>query len=299
MNLFCMPGASSLADHIVLEWSGAEYETVRMDRCSLKGEDYLALNPSGSVPLLVDGDFALTENVAILVYLAELHPHARLLGDGSLRSRAEVMRWLGFLNSDVHKAFRPIFYPERYLQGGEFAQHLAATARGHVRDYLQRLDAQLEGREWLTGERSVADAYLFVMLRWAIGTKVGLQGFANLSRFVRRLHDDEGVHAALAMEEGLAPRRDSPPVPSEVLRRIEARLHADGSATLTAEVVGTVEYREGDGPALELRRGLVEVDVTRLDTVLSWVDENYRGEAAMPLPIFMRYVGDGAIRLAA
>lgn len=299
MNLFYMPGASSLAVHIVLEWSGAPYETVRMDRRSIKAEDYLALNPSGGVPLLVDGDFVLSENVAILVYLAELHPHARLLGDGSLRSRAEVMRWLGFLSSDVHKAFRPIFYPERYLPGGEFAQRLGAMARGHVRDHLRRLDAQLEGREWLTGERSIADAYLFVILRWAIGTKIELQGFANLSRFVRCLHEDEGVHAALAMEEGLAARPDSPPDPNEVLGRIEAKLHADGSATLTAEVVGTVEYREGDGPALELRRGLFEVGVTRMDTVLSWVDENYRGEAAMPLPNFMRYVGDGAIRLAA
>jgi glutathione S-transferase len=299
MNLFYMPGASSLADHIVLEWSGAQYETVRMDRRSIKAEDYLALNPSGSVPLLVDGDFVLTENVAILVYLAELHPHARLLGDGSPRSRAEVMRWLGFLNSDVHKAFRPIFYPERYLQGGEFAQHLAETARGHIRDYLRRLDARIEGREWLTGERSIADAYLFVMLRWAIGTKVGLYGFANLSRFVRRLHDDEGVHAALAMEEGLAPRGDGRPDIGEVLRRVEARFGENGLATLMAEVVGTVEYREGEGPAFEVRRGLVEVELTRLDTVLSWVDENYRGEAAMPLPNFMRYVGDGAIRVDA
>jgi glutathione S-transferase len=299
MKLFYMPGASSLADHIVLEWSGARYEAIRMNRRSIRAEDFLALNPVGNVPLLVDGDFALTENVAILVYLAEMHPHAGLLGGGSIRSRAEVMRWLGFLNSDVHKAFRPIFYPERILQGSEFAQQLAATARGHVREYLQRLDAQLEGRDWLTGERSIADAYLFVMLRWAIGTKVGLQGLANLSRFVRRMHEDDGVHVALATEEGLGARRDSPPVPIEILRRFEAGLQADGVATLTAEIVGTVEYREGDGPALELRRGLVEVDVTRMDTVLSWFDENYRGEAAMPLPNFMRYVGDGAIRLAA
>lgn len=300
MKLFYMPGASSLAVHIVLEWSKVPYETVRMDRRSIKAEDYLALNPSGSVPLLVDGDFALTENVAILVYLAELHPHLQLLGDGSIRSRAEVMRWLGFLNSDVHKAFRPIFYPERYLPGSEFAQDLAEMARVHVREYLRRLDAQLEdGREWLTGERSIADAYLFVMLRWAIGAKVGLQGLANLSRFARRLHDDEGVHAALEMEEGLSPRQGKVPAPIEVLRQFEAMLRADGSATLTAEIVGTVEYREGDGPALELRRGLVGVDVMRMDSVLSWVDENYRGEAAMPLPNFMRYVSDGAIRLAA
>lgn len=268
-----------------------------MDRRSLKTPEYLALNPTGVVPLLVDGDFTLTENVAILGYLADLHPHLQLTGDGSPRSRAEVMRWLGFLNSDVHKAFRPIFYPERYLLDDSLAAQLATRARGHVREYLGRLDAQLTGREWLTGQRSIADAYHFVMLRWAIGTKVGLHGFGNLTAFVRRMHADEGVHAALVMEEGLAPRIERAHSAPGQLMRLNERIRDNLATTLSAEVVGLVEYSEGDGPALEVRRGLVEIEVARLDTVFSWQDENYRGQAAIPFQNFSHYVCDGALRL--
>ncbi|MNK45002.1 Glutathione S-transferase GST-4.5 [compost metagenome] len=297
MKLFYMPGASALADHIVLEWSGQPYETVRMDRHGIKTPEYLALNPTGTVPLLVDGDFTLTENVAILGYLADLHPQLQLAGDGSPRARAEVMRWLGFLNSDVHKAFRPIFFPERYLPDDGQAARLAATARSHVREYLARLDAQLAGRAWLTGQRSIADAYHFVMLRWAIGTKVGLHGLDHLTAFVRRMHADEGVHAALVMEEGLAPRTQHARSAPDQLMRLNERIRDNLATTLAAEVVGVVEYSEGDGPELEVRRGLVQVEVARMDTVFSWQDENYRAQAAIPFQNFSRYVSNGAIRL--
>lgn len=201
MKLYYFPGACSLADHIVLEWTGAPYETVRMTKASIKMPEYLAINEGGTVPLLVDGEFSLTENVAILGYLAELYPDAHLLGDGTPRGRAEVMRWLGFLNSDVHLAFKPIFLPARYLPDPALAGALANTARTRVREYLARLNARLEARDWLAGERSIADPYLFVMLRWAVRLEVGLDGFSNLSRFAERMHKDAGVHAAIAAEE--------------------------------------------------------------------------------------------------
>ncbi|HEY4343467.1 MAG TPA: glutathione S-transferase N-terminal domain-containing protein [Parvibaculum sp.] len=204
MKLYYFQGACSLADHIVLEWTGASYEAVRMTLQSIKKPDYLALNPGGTVPLLTDGDFSLTENAAILGYLADLHPEARLLGDGTLRGRADVMRWLAFLNSDVHMAFKPIFLPGRYLQDPAFAEELGDMAGGHVRTYLERLDAQLQGRDWLTGQRSVADPYLFVMLRWAIGKKIDMSGLENLSSFIERMDADAGVKAAIAAEEGPA-----------------------------------------------------------------------------------------------
>ncbi|MGH8174151.1 MAG: glutathione S-transferase N-terminal domain-containing protein, partial [Rhodanobacteraceae bacterium] len=92
MKLYYYPGACSLADHIVLEWIGTDYELIEMSRASVKSPEYLAINPAGSVPLLRHGDFLLTENVAILSYLADLFPKARLIGDGSARGRAEVMR---------------------------------------------------------------------------------------------------------------------------------------------------------------------------------------------------------------
>jgi glutathione S-transferase len=204
MRLYYYPGACSLSDHIVLEWIGAPYELVEMSRESVKSPAYLALNPSGAVPLLKHGDFLLTENVAILVYLAELHPQAQLIGDGTPRGRAEVLRWLAFINSDVHGAFKPLFSPLRYLPDEALSDRIADAARVRVRGFLELLDAQLEGRDWLTGERSIADPYLFVISRWAIGQGIGLRGLDNLSRFVERMHSDPGVLAALEIEEGRA-----------------------------------------------------------------------------------------------
>jgi len=205
MKLYYMPGACSLADLIVLEWTSTPYEAVRMTHETLKSPQYLALNPGGAVPLLQHDDLYLTENVAILGYVADLHPEARLLGDGTPRARAEVMRWLGFLNSDVHKAFGPIFTPARYLPHLGFAEQLASAARIRIRALLGRLDARLTGIDWLTGERSLADAYLFVITRWASGKKLGLSDFANLTRFAERMHDDAGVRGALAAEEAQSP----------------------------------------------------------------------------------------------
>lgn len=203
MKLYHMPGACSLADLIVLQWIGADHEPVRMSLDSIKSPDYLAINPGGTVPLLAHGDLSLTENVAILGYLADLYPEARLLGDGSPRARAEVMRWLGFLNSDVHKAFKPIFTPQRFLKDAAMAPVLADNARGHVREYLARLDGQLEGRDWLTGERSIADPYLFVLSRWSAAKKVDMQGLDNLTRFARMMDADAGVQAALDAERSM------------------------------------------------------------------------------------------------
>ncbi len=198
-----MPGACSLADLIVLQWAGAFHEPVRMSLESIKSPDYLAINPGGTVPLLEHGDFSLTENVAILGYVADLHPEARLLGDGTPVARAEVMRWLGFLNSDVHNAFKPIFVPARFLPDAAQAPALANAARIRIRGYLERLDATLEGRAWLTGERSIADPYLFVLCRWSVKKGVEMQGLENLARFSDRMHQDAGVRAALAAEAGV------------------------------------------------------------------------------------------------
>jgi glutathione S-transferase len=193
MKLYHMHGACSLADLIVLDWIGAPHETVTVTLESMKTPEYLAINPGGNVPLLVHGDFALTENVAILGYLADLYPAAGLAGDGSARSRAEVMRWLAFLNSDVHKAFKPLFSPSRFLDERDFDEELARHARHHIRSYLERIDAHLDGRDWLTGSRSIADPYLFVVLGWAAAKEVDLAGLDNLARFRERLADDAGV----------------------------------------------------------------------------------------------------------
>jgi glutathione S-transferase len=201
MKLYHMHGACSLADLIVLGWLDIPHETIPMTMDTIKTPEYLAINPGGTVPLLVHDNFSLTENVAILGYLADLHPAAGLAGDGSARGRAEVMRWLAFLNSDVHKAFKPLFSPSRFLDERDMDEELARNARRHIRAYLQRIDAQLDGRAWLTGSRSIADPYLFVVLRWARGMGVDLGGLHHLAAFADRLAEDPHVRQALLTED--------------------------------------------------------------------------------------------------
>jgi glutathione S-transferase len=111
------------------------------------------------------------------------------------------MRWLAFLNSDVHKAFKPLFAPERFLDERDLDEQLAANARRHVRTYLERLDGVLEDRDWLTGQRSIADPYLYVVLRWAHAKGVDMAGLDALAAFHDRMSRDPAVRDALRAEE--------------------------------------------------------------------------------------------------
>src|SRR3546814_340777 len=116
MKLYYSPGACSLADHIVLEWIGKPYEAIRVSRDDRKSPEFLRLNPAGAVPVLQDGDWVLTQNMAVLNFLADSFPEVGRGGDGTLRGRAEVNRWLAFVNSDVHPAFKPLFGTTAYLE---------------------------------------------------------------------------------------------------------------------------------------------------------------------------------------
>ncbi|MBV7501123.1 MULTISPECIES: glutathione binding-like protein [Achromobacter] len=201
MKLYYMPGACSLASHIVLEWIGKPYETHKLTREALKEPEFLRINPMGAVPALTDGDWTLTQNVSILEYLAEQAPESTLLGDGSARSRAEVRRWVGFINSDVHKTFSLLFGAQRYLKDEGAQKELAASASALLTKLFAQLDTQLAGKQYLAGAApSVADAYLYVVLRWAHAKEVDLTGLSNLSAFFERMQANAGVKAALQAE---------------------------------------------------------------------------------------------------
>ena len=136
----------------------------------------------------------------LLNYLADTYPEAALGGDGSPRGRAEVNRWLAFVNSEVHPTFKPIFRAERFIDGEREQEALRANAITRLCGYFERLDAQLAGKDWLTGSRSFADPYLFVVLRWAAAKGVDLSGLDQLARFQQRMLADAGVQAAMGKE---------------------------------------------------------------------------------------------------
>jgi glutathione S-transferase len=200
MKLYSSPGACSTADHIVLQWTGGPFEVEVVTREQRQSPEYLAINPAGAVPALRDGDYILTQNAAILGYIADTWPEAQLAGDGSAKQRAEANRWLAFVNSDLHPAFKPIFRPGRYI--ADEAQHDAMKEQCGklVRTLLEHADKQLEGRQWLAGFRSYADPYLFITLRWAANIGIDLNGLDNLAAFKQRMEADAGVQAALNAE---------------------------------------------------------------------------------------------------
>jgi len=200
MKLYTKPGACSLADHIALRWIGKPFDVQVMEAAGMKTPEYLKLNPAGAVPVLEVDGWALTQNAAILNFLADNFPESGLGGDGTPRSRAEINRWLAFLNADVHPAFHPIFGSTRYLGEDAMIEKSKDNARTKLRELFERLDAQLAGKDWLTGARSVADPYLFVTLRWARATRVDLSGLQNLESFFIRMRADAGVAAAMEVE---------------------------------------------------------------------------------------------------
>lgn len=203
MKLYSKPGACSTAVHIALQWAGGPFEVEILDGPAMKSPEFLAINPAGAVPALVDGDFVLTQNAAIMGYIADSRPAAALAGDGSARQRAEATRWLSFVNSDLHPAFKPIFAPARYI--GSEAQHDAVrtAARTLVRQLMEAADRRLAGNEWLAGFRSFADPYFYLTVRWAAVTGVDMSGLDHVAAFKERMDADPGVRAALAAE-GLA-----------------------------------------------------------------------------------------------
>jgi glutathione S-transferase len=200
MKLYSKPGACSTADHIALQWTGQPFEVELLDKDTMKAPAFLAINPAGAVPALVDGDFVLTQNAAIMGYIADSFPQAGLVGDGSPRQRAEAARWLSFVNSDVHPAFKPLFAPGGFIADETQFDALKATARKRVRSLMETADKQLADKPWLAGFRSVADPYFYITLRWAQGAKIDLSGLSNLAAYKTRMEADAGVQAALKAE---------------------------------------------------------------------------------------------------
>jgi len=201
VKLYYMAGACPLATHITLKWIGQPFEARKLSRDELKQPDFLALNPMGQVPVLVHDDLVLTQSAAILEYVAELHPEADLAGATPVE-RAETRRWLAFCNADLHRTFGILFAAPSFVADAEGQAELIANTRAKLEGIFKVADAQLSGKDWLTGKRSIADPYLYTLLRWARGKELDLAGCRNLQGFFERMSADKGVRSAL-QEQGL------------------------------------------------------------------------------------------------
>lgn len=201
MKLYYLKGACSLVPHIALEWVGKPYVAIEASREEIKKPEYLALNPQGSVPLLIDGDFVLSQNIAILSYLDTLNPEAKLFGSKTAQDKAKAMKWLAFCNADLHKAFGPLFHLPDYAKGNEeLTNSIRQAAAKQVLTLLTIANEHLSQHLYFGEQLSVADIYLYVELRWCKLLSLDYSPLAHLEPFYQRVSENPGVKAALAKQ---------------------------------------------------------------------------------------------------
>ncbi len=209
MKLYSMSGTCAVSVHIVLEWIGEPFTVEVMARGDNRADAFLAINPSGQVPALRLGDGrVLTEAAAILTYLADRYPQAALGAGNDPDSRYELTQLMSYLTGEVHVAFKPFFMPQRFLDDPEQFPALQAKALAVLAPMLEALEERLGASAFiLHGRRSVADAYLYVLLRWADNASAGLAAYPNLRRYRDSFERDPSVQRALAAQQ-MAPLGD-------------------------------------------------------------------------------------------
>ena len=215
LQLHYFPGNASLIPHIVLEELGVPFELKYVDRAvsAHKSPEYLALNPNGLIPVLVDasaGDagkpLVLYETAAICMHLADTHPVDRLMPPLGSAAQAQAYKWLAWLGNTVQSTLGLYFYPERWGDAAAAAQ-VKASAEAKVGTLLDQLDAELARHRgpWLLGEAySVCDPYALVLCRWTRGFSRPARGLPHLQPYLARMLERPAVKKAMA-SEGLTP----------------------------------------------------------------------------------------------
>ena len=200
MKLYYSPGACSLSPHIALAEAGLAYTTEQVDLKTKKtesGADFFAVNPSGYVPALVlDDGQVLTEGPAIVQYIADLAPARKLAPPAGTLERVRLQEALNFISTELHKSFSPLFNPAA-------PEDWKTLTRGLIGRRLDVVEQKLAGRDYLLGDFSVADGYLFTVVGW--GRLVNLdvrEGRPLLAAYLKRVAARPAVQQALR-EEGL------------------------------------------------------------------------------------------------
>ena len=203
MKLYYSPGACSLASHIILNEINVDFDLERVDlktHKTEKGADYYAINPKGYVPALeINPGLILTENVAILPFLAQHDPKQDLIPPSGL-GRAKVLEWLGYLNSELHDAYAVFF-------AGALSAETKEKAYAEVDRLLQHIDSTIAqaDHEYLVDDNfGPADAYLFVLTNWSNHIEHDLTPYPNVVALRNKVAERQSVQIAMR-DEGLIP----------------------------------------------------------------------------------------------
>jgi glutathione S-transferase len=200
MKLFYYPGACSLSPHIVLIEAKLPYTLEKVDLGTKKtasGADYAKINSKGSVPSVqLDDGKVLTEGPAVVQYLADQKPDSGLAPHAGTFERYQLMEFLNYLTSEVHKTFSPLFNPQSSAE-------VKDSAKSALAKKFDWLTGSLGGKNFaMGGTFTVADAYLFTLLGWSSHVGIDLGKWPVLTAYQARIAQRPAVQQALK-EEGL------------------------------------------------------------------------------------------------
>jgi glutathione S-transferase len=198
MKLYYAPGACSLAPHIVIREAGLNVELDKLDFATKKtasGADFNTINPKGYVPALaLDDGSVLTECSALVQYLADQRPAAGLAPASGTMDRTRLQEWLGFISTEIHKGFSPMWNPAT-------PDAYKTVARDNLAKRFAYLDRHLASNQYLMGKQfTVADAYAFTVVNWANFHKIDLGAWPNLKAYMDRVAARPKVQEALKAE---------------------------------------------------------------------------------------------------
>jgi len=198
MKLYYSPGACSLSPHIALLEAGLPYDLVKVDLRAKKlenGDDYLRVNPKGQVPALaLDNGELVTEGPVIVQMIADKASAKNLAPARDSAERYKLLEWLNFITGELHKNFSPLFNPA-------IPDEVKNFFKDRIMGKFKYIDSQLAGHDYLMGKQfTVADGYLYTMLRWADGHKLDLSGLKNLTAYKDRVAARPKVQEALTKE---------------------------------------------------------------------------------------------------
>lgn len=202
MKLYFSPGACSFSPHLALREAGLDVELVKVDLKTrtlvADGSDFTRINPKGYVPVLeLDNGAVLTEGPAIVQYIADLKPESGLAPKAGSFARYQLQEWLGFINSEVHKGFGPLFNPKT-------PDETKTTAKQNLSKRFDYLASHLEKNDFLMGQQfTVADGYLFTVLGWTQWVGIEISQWPSLAAFQARVASRPSVNAARAAEAAL------------------------------------------------------------------------------------------------
>ncbi|WP_371154342.1 glutathione S-transferase family protein [Jannaschia sp. 2305UL9-9] len=187
LTLHLAPGTVALASHAALEEAGAEYDLKWLDFSAAEQTraDYLAINPKGRVPALITEHGTLTETIAILWWIAATHPQAELMPTDMWQA-ARARETMTFLASTMHVAHAHKMRGHRWSDDPDAQQSMRAKVAENMADCAAWLEERQTG-DWVAGTFSVADLYVWTVLRWLDGDGVPLSNYPRLQALFDRV----------------------------------------------------------------------------------------------------------------